>query len=659
MKKIQSLIVTLCALMCLTACIDIFEDDSDKTVWEQLRDLDKSKIYKLAVDEYSGFDEALYHNGSYIAIKTDTVAKNYIYFVCRDDIDQADGIFVVLGFDGTPKAFGSSDNMMYACTDEKGQVSFMGLDQNGTDIKILSCEEDNKLSAQTLKTKGKNNGYDPYSWIYVFAGEISAPLGRAFSLYDFANSWKNRDGFGATVNAFCLGISFSPYGIVSLPISVAYNEWEQQIKQLHWVLYENAMPQIKSVTHIGDGYHEVEVEINDAEILSTDYAINVETYWGCQQRLIPRQTYLAVCANTQKFGDINSAYSISEEILIKNDEKHNVITAKTYIHIPEGKFVYLRPYLNSYQRLRDDKVLRMFDKQYKYGSDFPYIYCDFEYYWNQKSAIGQISNGDRHIDYQIELSATKPSQESYDVPIADWGMILVDKSGSQREKHSFVVNNESYNPNATNISTTLNFTFGEEDLIIDDNNYTAKLEGFYLCPYITIANKEWITQFETIYGTPSELNFIYDEFPIIDYIEAEHVGSYVRDGGAWAPVLINPEEKIYADAQSDFRTKIKIEGAFFMKRIRYAQSGSAWNKYCSIGSTEWHDISYIADGFDSGITSFNWQRGKISDSSTYSHYIEYDDVNGNLHRSNTLNLVPILRTTDDGKKYYFGFKPQI
>ena len=82
-----------------------------------------------------------------------------------------------------------------------------------------------------------------------------------------------------------------------------------------------------------------------------------------------------------------------------------------------------------------------------------------------------------------------------------------------------------------------------------------------MCPYITIANKEWITQFETIYGTPSELNFIYDEFPIIDYIEAEHVGSYVRDGGAWAPVLINPEEKIYADAQSDFRTKIKIEGA--------------------------------------------------------------------------------------------------
>ena len=112
MKKIQSLIVTLCALMCLTACIDIFEDDSDKTVWEQLRDLDKSKIYKLAVDEYSGFDEALYHNGSYIAIKTDTVAKNYIYFGCSDEIDQADGIFVVLGFDGTPKAFGSSDNMM-------------------------------------------------------------------------------------------------------------------------------------------------------------------------------------------------------------------------------------------------------------------------------------------------------------------------------------------------------------------------------------------------------------------------------------------------------------------------------------------------------------------------------------------------------------------
>lgn len=659
MKKFKSFIITLCALFCLTACIDNFEDDSDKTVWEQLRELDKSKIYKLAVDEYSGFDEALYHNGSYIAIKTDTVTKTYTYFVCRDDIDQADGIFVVLDFDGTPKAFGTSDNMMYACADEKGQISFMGLDQNGADIKILSCEEDNKLSTQTLQTTGKYNGYDPYSWISVFAGEIYSPLGHAFSLYDFANSWKNRDSFSTTVNAFCLGISFTPYGIITLPISITYNEWEQQIKQLHWVLYENAMPQIKSVTHIGDGYHEVVVEINDAEILSTDYAINVETYWGCQQRLIPRQTYLAVCANTQSFGDINSAYSISDEILIKNDEKHNVVTAKIHVHIPEGKFVYLRPYLNSYQRLRDDKALRMFDKQYKYGSDFPYVYCDFEYYWNQKSAIGQISNGNRYIDYQIELSATKPSQESYDVPIIDWGMILIDKSGNHREKYSFVENNESHNPNATNITTTLNFTFNEDDLIIDNYNYTAKLEGYHLRPYITIANKEWFSQFETNYGTPSEIKFIYDEFPTIDYTEAEYVGSYLRNGGGWSPVLINPEENIYANAQSDFRTKIKINGAFFMKRIRYAQDGNAWNKYCYIGSTEWHDISYIADGYDSGLSSFNWQLGKISESSTYSHYIEYEDVNGITHRSNTLDLIPILHTSDEGEKYYFGFSPQI
>lgn len=145
-------------------------------------------------------------------------------------------------------------------------------------------------------------------------------------------------------------------------------------------MYENAKPRIKSVTHIGDGYHEVEIEINDAEILSTDYAINIEAYWGSQQRLIPRQTYLAVCANTQNFGDINSAYSISDEVLIKNDEMHNTISAKVYIHIPEGKYVYLRPYLNSYQRLRDDKILRMFDKQYKYGEDFPYIYGDFVYH---------------------------------------------------------------------------------------------------------------------------------------------------------------------------------------------------------------------------------------------------------------------------------------
>ena len=96
-----------------------------------------------------------------------------------------------------------------------------------------------------------------------------------------------------------------------------------------------------------------------------------------------------------------------------------------------------------------------------------------------------------------------------------------------------------------------------------------------------------------------------------------------------------------------------------MKRIRYAQDGNAWNKYCYIGSTEWHDISYIADGYDSGLSSFNWQLGKISESSTYSHYIEYEDVNGITHRSNTLDLIPILHTSDEGEKYYFGFSPQI
>lgn len=178
-------------------------------------------------------------------------------------------------------------------------------------------------------------------------------------------------------------------------------------------------------------------------------------------------------------------------------------------------------------------------------------------------------------------------------------------------------------------------------------------------PLYHLANKKWVSQFETVYGTPSEIKFIYDEFPTIDYTFAEHVATYRRDGGGWAPVLINPVEKIYANAQSDFRTQIKIEGAFFMKRMRFAQSGSAWNKYCYIGSTEWHDISYIADGFDTGITSFNWQIGKISESSTYKHYIEYEDVNGNIHRSNTVDLVPILRTADNGEKYYFGFNPQI
>lgn len=640
-----------------------------KEQWENLSKLDKSQIYKVPVSEYSDFDEALYKDGKYIAIKTDTINGLYIYFVGRDDIDENEGVFVILNMDGTLNAFGKPGNIMFTCVDENGTLALVSPNRDSkADIKIISTEK----SSNTGKKKQapqKHHGYDPYSWIKVGLGTVPY-LGDILGICDLGKAWNSHNTLDATTNLFTLALNYTPYKDISLPISILANEWEQQCNELRWRLYGDAEPEITSVVPLGYGYHEVTLKINNASTLSRPYTANIEDTFGSRQISANRETYVSVDCNRIANAGTGMAYSSSDEVLVENKDNGYEVVVTLQVYIPEGKITYLRPHLNSYLRFSGDQIFHLFDKQYRYGKDYPYVYADVKYRWKQISAVGQAwsqpgtNTYKRSIDFQLELYGEKKTQDLHDIAIADWGVVFINKEGHIAETFSFVENNEDHNPNANKVSTTFNYTFHDDELTIDENNCTASVEDWLICSYVQFLNpNDWIPLPETVYGVPSDFSLHYKGVPSIRYTSSEYVGTYIYDETVWGwgkPFLINYEEKIYADAESNFNTFTETNGAFFIKDVKWRTSGSGWTKYCSASFNSYNEQGIdVIDGQGCGVKHLAWNREHFECTSTLQHYIEFTATNGQKNVSNTISLKPIPHKDSEGNTYYFGYKPDI
>ena len=666
MNRVIKIFVPLLVVFSLFSCLEENDDPDYENKWLEINRLDQSCYYELGVPEESSFDGALYHDGVYIEYKTDTVNNVYVYFVSKKKINEREGVFVVLNLDGTLFAFGKPYRMVYACGNEDGSLSLLGMNGNDNNLKLYTVGAASKLLERqsSYKAVRTSQGYDPKSWIKVGLGNVPY-LGNIIGLYDLGDAWNDHDSFQMASNLFTTGISYiAPE--VSLPVSMLANEWDQQCQELLWRLYGNAGVKIEEVIPVGNNKFEVVVNIGEAQDLAKPYTANIEDNFGCRVVSVPREVYLAVCGSTVEYGDIDLAYSISDDVLIENEDGDNEIKATVTINIPKGKLLYLRPYLISYMRVSSASpaftyLVKLFKKQYLYGPDYPYVNGGVDLSWKVNYLKGRSSNYEneapkRTIEAQIEVCASRPPAESSDVAVVDWGYVLINKDGNIFDRFSFFENNDNEPIYATEVSKTVNYTFEEDELVVDDGNYTASLEGYLICPYMKFVNtNNWIPIQEDIYGEPEDFGFRYSSSPSYTFVDIEYYGSYVRDLPPWDPVLINSEEKIYADAQSEYCTNAEVKGAFFMKKANYREYGT--NKYCSL----FRDITKnsFEDGPDYNNVSFLWNRGDFSNMNKINYHIEYTTWDGSTGRSNTVYLNPVRHVTDKGEVYYFGFSPSL
>lgn len=651
-----------------TSCIDKNDDEPEHTdsVWAELDKLDPSKFYDLMVDDHSGFDGVVYHDGAYIAYKTDEENKVYVYYVSKREItDPTDGVFVILNFDGTLFAFGHPGRIMYVCEDTDGALALIGLDDT-EGIKLITTGSDTRQSTSptNIDSRTDYHGYEAKSWINVGLCNVKG-LGDIMTIYDLGKAWVEHDSFKFTTTAFTAGVSYVGGPVVGLAVNVVANEWEQQCNELLWRLYGDAQPEIEDVIPLGNDQFEVVVHISHAQDLAKPYTVNIEDNFGCRSLSIPRQIFLGVTGSNVKYGDIDLAYGMSDEVLVVNDSGSEDIRMSTKIHIPKGKRLYLRPYLISYIKLLSEnttfiKSVKFFKRQYRYGPDYIYVNAGIDLRWRQINAKGQKSSytNRRSIDFQIEVIADQfelNDDEYGQVGIADWGYVIIDNEGSIYDRFSFKENNSDGDINATKICETVNYTLDEDELVVDETSYYAGLVGWHICPYICTNVDPETLEVREIYGEPQAFDLLYSQVPDITYTGCEYYSSYMRNiNGAFGPVLINYEENIYANAQSDYSITTLVKGAFFIKSAICKESGT--NKYCMLSTNDADDFE---DGEATWYQTFLWHTAHFDNTKPVEYSLEYELTNGLRFNSNTVVLKPIPHTDDKGKTYYFGFKPSI
>ena len=654
----------------LTSCADKNDDESHYTdpKWKELDKLDPSKFYDLTVDDDSGFDGAVYHDGAYIAYKTDEENEVYVYYVSKRDItNPRDGVFVVLNYDGTLQAFGQTERMMYACEDAGGVVSLVGCDDNrGINLITPGDDSGRSMSAAAVDARGENHGYDCKSWINFGLSNVKG-LGDVLTIYDLGDAWARHDSFKFTTSTFTAGVSYVGGLVVGLAVGAAVNEWEQECNELLFRLYGDAEPEIENIIPLGNDEFEVVVHILHAHSLAEPYSVNVEDNFGCRSLSTPRQIYLGVTGSNVQNADIALAYSMSDEVLIENDEGEDDIRMSAKIHIPKGKRLYLRPYLISYIKLLSENTVfinsvKLFKRQYRYGQDYIYVNPGIDFHWRQVSAIGERSSynkPNRSIDFQIEVIAKqfemKPDEYGQ-AGIVDWGYAIIDNDGSIYDRFSFREHNSTGDVNATEVSETINYTFNEDELDIDDIGFSAGIAGWHICPYISTNVNPGTLEVREIFGEPQPFDLLYSEEPDITFTGCDYYTSFMRDiGGAWGPILINDEENIYANAQSEFSVTARTKGAFFIKQATYKESGT--NKYCSLFNNQ--TIEDFEDGEWPSDIIFMWNTSHFDKMKPIEYHIDYELTNGFLMSTNTVVLNPVPHIQDNGEIYYFGFKPSL
>lgn len=670
MKLLLRYFFSILIITLSTSCIDKNNDEPEYTdpVWEDLDKLDPSKFYDLTVEEWTGFDGAVYHNGAYIAYKTDEVNKVFVYYVSRHDItDPDDGVFEVLNFDGTLLAFGHPGRIMFACEDVDGAPGLIAPDDNG-DIKLITTGKDTRQSVSPANVASREDyhGYEAKSWINFGLSNVKG-LGDVMTVYDLGNAWVEHDTFKFTTTAFTAGVSYVGGPVVGLAVGAIVNEWEQECEELLWRLYGNAQPEIEEVIPLGNDQFEVVVHIRNAQDLAKPYTVNIEDNFGCRSLSTPRQIFLGVTGCNVKYGDIDLAYAISDEVMVENDEGSEDIRMSAKIHIPKGKRLYLRPYLISYIKLLSENTafinsVKFFKRQYRYGPDYIYVNAGIDLHWRQVNAksVNSSYSDKRSIDFQIEVIADQfelKDDEYGQVGVFDWGYVIVDDKGRIFDSFSFKENNSDGDINATTVCETVNYTIYEDKLTVDETSYYAGLVDWHICPYICTNVDPETLEFREIYGEPQPFDLLYSQVPNITYTGCEYYSSFMLDiyVSGKPPVLINSEENIYANAQSDFSITTAVKGAFFIKRATYKETGT--NKYCL-----WHSDIFI-DNLDDGEITYNddfwWNNEHFDNAKPVEFSLEYELTNGLKFKSNTVVLNPIPHIDDKGKTYYFGFKPSI
>lgn len=665
MKEVLSLmsLIVLCLTIC-TSCIgNIFkEDDDDPYIspeWSDFEKLDKNMFYKVQIADWTGFEEVAYHDNKYIAVKTDMQNMSYIYSIGDKNIDDRNNIYIGLNFDGSLLAFGKLDNLMVSCYDSSGNLAFFSLNDNRDRMTFKSTNRKHQYS-DTVNMGGQTD-----AWTYIRNGLGNIPgLDVIIKSYDFGKEWVSDSSFLEILDTFATTNEFT-HSDLRLPVNISYQDWKDDCMYLYDFLCNGADIEISDVTYQDNNVMNVKVRCS---VLSyfPQFDVNLE------ESHFPNgviDNYIKIDCEYISQNGKREVYAVSEEIPISNNEGASNTIVEVPVSVPNGTLIYLKPHLCPRIKFADDVYFRLFDKTHKYGYDFQYLCADGFISWKQVDAIGSTrydanrpeNNYERNITFKIEATGTLPILDAAAANLQDWGIAVFNNSDNDipSQKFSLAETNGIIQIDNTEVNRIIELKLDSEYLTIDEEKYTANLEGWSICPYIDV--KFAGNDDQSCYGKREPLNLTYDKKPSIIYNYAEYYSSYTRTQPPFSPHLINDEEKIYGDAESEFYTTFLITGGFFIKKRNWIRNGTGWTKYCTAWFEFWNDLDQdeFTDGDNQGPRSFCWNMSNFECLSTLDHHIEFETFCGDKGLSNVLSFVPVAHKDDQGKTYYFGYSPQI